>query len=243
MGAESGASSASRSGLGCRRATPPMRGSSPSWVRRCWSCWRRNRASASSTSAAATACSPLRLAELGCAVVGVDAAPGHGARGRGTRGVDARLADGAALPFAREFDAVFSNAALHWMSADPDAVIAGVARALRPGGRFVGEFGGHGNVAAIIVALAGGAGAPRHRRRRADPLVLPHAGRISSAPRAARLRRRPDRADPAPDPIADRHGGLARDLRRSVPAARYPTPSGPRLRAEAVELLRPVLLR
>ena len=39
------------------------------------------------------------------------------------------------------------------MSADPDAVIAGVARALRPGGRFVGEFGGHGNVAAIIVAL------------------------------------------------------------------------------------------
>jgi SAM-dependent methyltransferase len=68
-------------------------------------------------------------------------------------GVDARLADGAALPFAREFDAVFSNAALHWMRADPDAVIAGVARSLSPGGRFVGEFGGHGNVAAIIVAL------------------------------------------------------------------------------------------
>ena len=52
----------------------------------------------------------------------------------------------------REFDAVFSNAALHWMP-DADAVIAGVQRALKPGGRFVGEFGGHGNVAAIVVAL------------------------------------------------------------------------------------------
>jgi SAM-dependent methyltransferase len=48
--------------------------------------------------------------------------------------------------------AVFSNAALHWMRR-PDAVIAGVQRALVPGGRFVGEFGGHGNVAAITVAL------------------------------------------------------------------------------------------
>ena len=57
-----------------------------------------------------------------------------------------------ALDFDAEFDAVFSNAALHWMR-DADAVIAGVHRALRPGGRFVGEFGGAGNVAAITVAL------------------------------------------------------------------------------------------
>jgi SAM-dependent methyltransferase len=93
-----------------------------------------------------------RLADLGCEVVGVDAAPDM-VRAARARGIDARVADGGALPFAREFDAVFSNAALHWMKADPDAVIAGTARALRPGGRFVGEFGGHGNVAAITVAL------------------------------------------------------------------------------------------
>lgn len=93
-----------------------------------------------------------RLAELGCAVVGVDAAADM-VREAAARGVDARLADGASLPFTNEFDAVFSNAALHWMSARPDAVIAGVARALRPRGRFVAEFGGHGNVAAIMVAL------------------------------------------------------------------------------------------
>jgi len=93
-----------------------------------------------------------RLAELGCEVIGVDADPDMVGAAR-ERGVDARLADGVSLPFAREFDAVFSNAALHWMRSDPDAVVAGVARALRPGGRFVGEFGGHGNVAAISVAL------------------------------------------------------------------------------------------
>jgi SAM-dependent methyltransferase len=93
-----------------------------------------------------------RLAELGCTVVGVDADPDM-VRAARALGVDARLADGCSLPFAGEFDAVFSNAALHWMKADPDAVIAGVARALRPEGRFVGEMGGHGNVAAITVAL------------------------------------------------------------------------------------------
>jgi SAM-dependent methyltransferase len=57
------------------------------------------------------------------------------------------------LDFAPEFDAVFSNAALHWMKRDPDAVIQGVRRALKPNGRFVAEMGGHGNVAAITVAL------------------------------------------------------------------------------------------
>lgn len=93
-----------------------------------------------------------KLAELGCRVVGVDGAPDM-VRAAEARGLDARVMDGHALTFAREFDAVFSNAALHWMKADPDAVIAGVARTLRPGGRFVGEMGGHGNVAAITVAL------------------------------------------------------------------------------------------
>src|SRR5205823_3354154 len=45
-----------------------------------------------------------------------------------------------------------SNAALHWMR-DAEAVIAGVKRALKPGARFVAEMGGHGNIAAVIVAL------------------------------------------------------------------------------------------
>jgi SAM-dependent methyltransferase len=59
---------------------------------------------------------------------------------------------GEALEFHERFEAVFSNAALHWMK-DPEAVIRGVWRALVPGGRFVGEFGGYGNIAAILEAL------------------------------------------------------------------------------------------
>jgi SAM-dependent methyltransferase len=63
-----------------------------------------------------------------------------------------KTADGQSLRFDEEFDAVFSNAALHWMNA-ADHVIDGVWRALKPGGRFVAEFGGHGNVAAIVTAM------------------------------------------------------------------------------------------
>ena len=56
------------------------------------------------------------------------------------------------LPFKEEFDAVFSNAALHWMK-NPDVVIEGVWRALKEKGRFVAEFGGYGCVATIAKAL------------------------------------------------------------------------------------------
>ncbi len=94
----------------------------------------------------------LQLERRGAVVVGVDASADMIRRAR-EQGLDAQVLDGAALAFDHEFDAVFSNAALHWMKSDPDAVIQGVARSLRPGGRFVGEMGGHGNVAAITVAL------------------------------------------------------------------------------------------
>jgi SAM-dependent methyltransferase len=93
-----------------------------------------------------------KIVATGAAVVGVDAAPAMVEAAK-KRGLDARVMDGEALRFDREFDAVFSNAALHWMKTDPDAVLAGVARALKPGGRFVAEMGGHGCVAAITVAI------------------------------------------------------------------------------------------
>jgi len=92
-----------------------------------------------------------RLVALGAAVVGVDASDDQVAAARG-RGLDARVMDGARLSFADEFDAVFSNAAMHWMR-DLAAVAAGVKRALRPGGRFVGEMGGAENVAKVSEAL------------------------------------------------------------------------------------------
>jgi len=93
----------------------------------------------------------LKLVEAGCTVVGVDADPAMVAAAQ-AKGLDARLGDARALDFAGEFDAVFTNAALHWVG-QPDVVTVGVRRALKPGGRYVGEFGGHANIAAIRTAL------------------------------------------------------------------------------------------
>lgn len=93
-----------------------------------------------------------RIDAAGAEVVGFDASQAMVDAAR-RRGVDAHLGNAEALPFHAEFDAVFSNAALHWVR-DQDAMLAGVKRALRPGGRFVAEMGGHGNIAAIQVALA-----------------------------------------------------------------------------------------
>jgi len=92
-----------------------------------------------------------RVGDSGATMVGVDSSPQMIAAAK-ERGVDARYNSGEALPFDQEFDAVFSNAALHWMR-DQDAVLQGVYRALKPGGRFVAECGGQGNIAAIRVAL------------------------------------------------------------------------------------------
>jgi trans-aconitate methyltransferase len=92
-----------------------------------------------------------KLIEAGATVVGVDTSRSLLASAQ-ARGIDARFMDGERLAFNREFDAVFSNAALHWMTGAED-VARGVARALKPGGRFVAEFGGHGNIAAIVTAL------------------------------------------------------------------------------------------
>jgi SAM-dependent methyltransferase len=92
----------------------------------------------------------LELMARGADVVGVDGSE-EMVRAARDRGVDAHVMDGHSLVFDGEFDAVFSNAALHWMQR-PDDVIAGVARALRPGGRFVAEMGGHGCVAAVLTA-------------------------------------------------------------------------------------------
>ncbi len=92
-----------------------------------------------------------RISAAGAEVVGVDASFDMAAAAR-RAGVAVVVMDGERLAFARPFDAVFSNAALHWMIR-PDAVLAGVAACLAPGGRFVGELGGFGNVRAIMAAV------------------------------------------------------------------------------------------
>lgn len=63
-----------------------------------------------------------------------------------------RVMDVTAMPFEQEFDAVFSNAVLHWVT-DAEIAAINIARALRPGGRLVCEFGGRGNVSTIVDAV------------------------------------------------------------------------------------------
>lgn len=92
-----------------------------------------------------------KIKAAGCDVHGFDASPELLEAAR-ARGLSVTLGDGQSLAFDREFDAVFSNAALHWML-KPKAVVQGVAKALKPNARFVAEFGGFTNVAAITTAL------------------------------------------------------------------------------------------
>jgi trans-aconitate methyltransferase len=92
-----------------------------------------------------------KIAAAGAAVVGVDFSAEQIEAAR-ARGLDAHVADGQKLEFDGEFDGILTNAALHWMK-DADAVIDGMWRALKPGGRLVGEMGGQGNVARVSGAL------------------------------------------------------------------------------------------
>jgi SAM-dependent methyltransferase len=99
----------------------------------------------------------LKIMESGVRVIGLDASEAMVEAARG-RGVDAFVADAQALGLEGQanrfgqFDAAFSNAALHWML-DPDAVASGVHSMLKPGGRFAGEMGGEGNIATLRAGI------------------------------------------------------------------------------------------
>ena len=88
-----------------------------------------------------------RLVAAGCDVVEIDSSPEQ-IWAALKRGLDARIVDAAHLDFDSRFDAVFSNAALHWIIT-PQSVISVIWRALKPGGRFAAELGGSGCVASV----------------------------------------------------------------------------------------------
>jgi SAM-dependent methyltransferase len=85
-----------------------------------------------------------KIVERGAEVVGVDNSPGLVAAARAI-GIDVIEMDAADMTFDAQFDAAFTNAALHWML-DKQRVAAATFRALKPGGRFAGEMGGEGNL-------------------------------------------------------------------------------------------------
>ncbi|MSU88954.1 methyltransferase domain-containing protein [Rhodobacteraceae bacterium 2CG4] len=112
-----------------------------------------------------------RIAAAGASVTGLEPDPALAAAAR-ARGI-AVLERDAHQPFgAAAYDAVFSNAALHWMRA-PETVHANIARALRPGGRLVAEQGGFGNIAAIVTAMKAALQAERLPERARNPWDFP----------------------------------------------------------------------
>lgn len=129
-----------------------------------------------------------RFRDAGCTVVGVDSSPEQ-VWAALQRGLDARIVDARELPFDAEFDAVFSNAALHWIP-DADAAIDGVWRALKPGGRFVAECGGAGCVASVRDSFAEALRARGVDSAAVDPWYFPTAEEYR-----ARLERRGFRVD------------------------------------------------
>ena len=93
------------------------------------------------------------IAASGARVVGVDRSPEMIAEARKKfPAIQFEVRDARDLPFSTEFDAVFSNAALHWIP-EAERVVDGVSRSLKHGGRFIAEFGGKGNVRNVIAAL------------------------------------------------------------------------------------------
>ena len=94
-----------------------------------------------------------RIADARAEVVGVDASAAMVERARAAfPSMRFDVADATTMAFDRPFDAIFSNAALHWVR-PPEAAVARMAAAVRPGGRLVLEMGGRGNVAGVLAAV------------------------------------------------------------------------------------------
>ncbi len=181
-----------------------------------------------------------KLVAAGATVIGVDADVAMVASAV-AKGLDARVGDGRRLAFDGEFDAVFTNAALHWMG-EPAPVVAGVFRALKPGGRFVGEFGGHGNIAAIRVAVRAVLAARGYRVPSVEENYYPTAAMFAAALEAGGLIVDSCAIVPRPTPIASGMSAWLQTFRGGfIDAAGVP----PEKRGQVIEdtraMLRPIL--
>jgi len=94
-----------------------------------------------------------QIADAGAHVIGLDSSPEMIEAARRTyTTIEFVLADATAFSFTEKFDAVFSNATLHWVR-PPDAAVKCIADAIKPAGRFVAEFGSKGNITNIRAAV------------------------------------------------------------------------------------------
>ena len=179
-----------------------------------------------------------KIARLGATVVAVDAAPDMVAAAK-ARGLDARVIPGQSLAFEGEFDAVFSNAALHWMRPQ-ETVLDGVRRALKPGGRFVAEMGGHNNTAAILTAMRAVLARRGIEALSLSPWYFPSAAAYQKKLEVAGFTVEEIAIVPRPTPLA---AGLGAWLDAFAEDFLNPLPSDDRAiaRQEICDLLQPIL--
>lgn len=97
-----------------------------------------------------------KIAEAGAHVVGIDRSPEMIRQAKEKYpSLRFEVMDAREISPEGSFDAAFSNATLHWIK-EPERVISGIKKALRPGGRFVAEFGGKGNTGELLKAIERG---------------------------------------------------------------------------------------
>ena len=169
-----------------------------------------------------------RIAATGARVIGLDSDPAMVAAAARRLGAEnTMLADGHDFRLPEPVDAVFSNAALHWM-ARPGEVVGCVRAALRPGGRFVAEMGGAANIAEILAAV-GAALAEAGLPEPASPWYFPTPAQQAALLEGAGFRVARMEYFPRPTPLADCPDGLADwlemfggSLTAEVPAALLP---------------------
>jgi trans-aconitate methyltransferase len=185
-----------------------------------------------------------KIAERGAQVIGLDASPEMiGQARQNYPQLHFVLQDAARMEFDSEFDAVFSNAALHWML-DASSVAKTVTRALRKEGRFVAEFGGKGNIRHIetaietVVARYHGDALPRRRT------FYPSIGEYASLLEMSGLEVRSATLFDRPTPL-EGAAGMENWIRQFkwFYFEDLPPAEGKRALQETEEELRPVLLQ
>jgi SAM-dependent methyltransferase len=180
----------------------------------------------------------IEIERAGASVVGVDASEEQIAAAKAL-GLDARVMSGDALTFDTEFDAVFTNAALHWIK-NASAAIDGVRRALKPGGRFVGEMGGADNVASVRGALHAALKSRGIDPAPLDPWFFPDEAEYTRLLEAGGFQvltiERFARPTPLPGPLEDWLDTFGEFFLNAVPKAEQA-----RIKTEIAEELRPTL--
>ena len=183
------------------------------------------------------------IAESGADVVGMDNSAEMLERARAEHpGVEFVRGDATDFSFAEPFDAVFTNAALHWVD-DPDGTFASAAGALRPGGRFVGEFGGSGNVGSILDAVREALAARGHDF--SNPWYFPSVGAFASRLEGHGFEVRMARLFYRPTELEGGEGGLRSWFEMFGDGLLAPAPDGEReaILADVEARLRPDLFR